>query len=510
MRRTFQILFFFSVVFSAFAQIRETNDTRQFVRTYRSANEVKILREFVELLAIPNVATDHANIRRNADKIIAMMNRRGIETRLLEYGNPKVPPVVFGELRTPGAKETIVLYCHYDGQPSDSSKWIDSKPWQPVLRAGTVESGGKIVALSEDKIDANWRVYARSSSDDKSPIVVMLAAIDALRANKLSPSVNLKFVFEGEEEAGSPHLSEILRKHAELLKADLWITADGPVHQNSQKLVFFGCRGIVSAEITVYGPDRALHSGHYGNWAPNPAMALSRLLASMKDESGRVLIKGFYDDVEPLGDLEKQAIAESPEYDKVLMQELGFSRPEGGGKSLNELINLPSLNVSGLSSGYVGNQSRTLVPATATARIDMRLVKGNDPQRQIDRLKHHIQLQGFFITDKDPDAATRTKYAMIAKVTTSDGYNAFRTPMDLPIAQKVVAAVQSASDSKVIRMPTLGGSGPLSVFAEVTGAPQIGVPIVNFDNNQHSENENVKIQNLWDGIEIFAAIISMK
>jgi len=482
------------------------------VRDFRKKNEHKILQELVELLAIPNVAADRVNIRRNADKIMKMLQQRGVESRLLEDGRHEVPPVVFGELKTPGAKETIMMYCHYDGQPTDSSKWIDTKPWEPALRTNSIEAGGKVVPFPtrSEKINGDWRLYARSSSDDKSPIVVMLAAIDALRAKNIPLSINLKFFFEGEEEAGSPHLADILERYKDVLKADIWITADGPTHQNGQKLVFFGCRGIVSAEITLYGADRALHSGHYGNWAPNPAMLLSQLVSSMKDGMGKVLVAGFYDDVEPLGDLEKRALDESPEYDKTLMSELGFSQAEGAGKSLNELINLPSLNVSGLSSGYVGSQSRTLVPSTATARIDMRLVKGNDPQRQVGRLKEHIRKQGYFLVSSDPDHDTRMKNPLIAKITTSDGYKAYRTPMNLPLAQKIVTAVQSVTEKKVVRIPTLGGSGPLSLFAEITGAPQIGVPIVNFDNNQHSENENVRVQNLWDGIEIYAAIMTMK
>ncbi|MBI4429079.1 MAG: M20/M25/M40 family metallo-hydrolase [Ignavibacteriales bacterium] len=488
------------------------NVAAQSIRAYRQANEHKILQELVSLLTIPNVAADRANIQRNADKIMEMLRQRGVETRLLEHVRPEVPPVVFGELKSPGAKETIMFYCHYDGQPTDSSKWTDTKPWEPVLRTNAIEAGGTIIPFpgSSEKISGEWRVYARSSSDDKSPIVVLCTALDAHRANKVPLTANLKFFFEGEEEAGSPHLADILRRYKDLLKADIWITADGPVHQNGQKLVFFGCRGIVSAEITVYGSNRALHSGHYGNWAPNPAMWLSKLIASMKDETGKVLIPGFYDDVEPLRQTENEALAESPDYDRTLMKELGFAQSEGGGKSLNELINLPSLNVSGLSSGYVGSQSRTLVPATATARIDMRLVKGNDPQRQVERLKEHIRKQGYIIVSTDPDRETRVKYPLIAKMTTSDGYKAYRTPMNLPIAQKIVGAVQSVSSEKIVRMPTLGGSGPLSLFAEFNDAPQIGVPIVNYDNNQHSENENVRIQNLWDGIEIYAAIMAMK
>jgi len=484
----------------------------QSVRAYRQSNEKQIVQELIDLLALPNVAQDNVNIRRNAQKIVDMLRQRGVKTRLLEHSRRNVPPVVFGELKALGAKETVMFYCHYDGQPADSTKWADAGPWEPIVRTNTLDSGGTVISLSPEsgKIEGNWRVYARSASDDKSPIVVLMAALDALSAQGTQPSVNLKFFFEGEEEAGSPHLGDFLRQHKNLLEADIWITADGPVHQNGQKLVFFGCRGIVSAEITVYGANRPLHSGHYGNWAPNPAMNLSKLLTTMKDDAGNVLIPGFYDDVAPLGHLEKQAIAKSPDYDKTLAGELGFARPEGAGKSLNELINLPSLNVSGLSSGYVGSQSRTAVPSSATARIDMRLVKGNDPDRQVERLKEHIRRQGYHIVSDDPSLAERLNHSLIAKITKSDGYKAHRTPMDLPIAGKIVHALKSLPFGDIVLMPTVGGSVPLSLIAEITGAPQLVVPIANYDNNQHSENENVRIQNLWDGIEMYAAIMTME
>ncbi len=491
---------------SVAAQLKES------VRRYRVANEHRILQELVEFLSIPNLAADRENVLRNAHKLIQMLKQHGIGAQLLETEKQDSPPVVYGELKSPGAMRTLVLYAHYDGQPTDLSKWIDQHPWQPVLRTAAIEEGGRVIPFpkSGEKTDSSWRVYARSASDDKSPIIAMLTALDALRVSNIPLTTNLKFFFEGEEEAGSPHVGEILSRHADLLQADAWITCDGPVHQSGQKLVFFGTRGIVTAEITIYGANRALHSGHYGNWAPNPALMLSKLLASMKDDHGRVLVEGFYDDVEPLGELEKQALADVPEYDATLMRELGFSEPESRGKSLAEVIHLPSLTINGISSGYVGNQARTIIPATAIARIDMRLVKGNDHRRQLERLKTHIQKQGYFITDRDPDQATRLAHEKIAKVVSSEGYNAFRTPMNLPIAVKIVEAVQSVTERKVVRLPTLGGSGPLALFAEVTSAPQIGVPIVNYDNNQHSENENVRLQNLWDGIEIYAALMVMK
>src|SRR5712691_2098009 len=281
------------------------------VRNYRVKNEDRIVRELTEFLAIPNVASDTENIQKNAAHLVEMLEARGIETHLLPISGRG--PVVFGKLNAPDAKRTVIFYAHYDGQPVDPGAWTDGKPFEPVLRSDAIEAGGKRIALPDKHPGAyndKWRIYARSAADDKSPIVALLAAIDALRAQRIPLGVNLKVIFEGEEEAGSTNLQRTLDLHKNLLGGDLLITADGPVHQSGRPLVFFGNRGDIGLDITVYGPVRALHSGHYGNWAPNPAMELSRLLASMKDADGRVLIEGYYDDVTPLGDADKKAIAE--------------------------------------------------------------------------------------------------------------------------------------------------------------------------------------------------------
>ena len=478
------------------------------VRLYREAHESEIISEFADLLSIPNVASDDTNIRRNAAKLIEMMSRRGIKAQLLEGGGP---PAVFGELKTPGASRTIGLYAHYDGQPVDASKWA-TDPFKPVLRTASIEAGGRARELPKpgEKLDPESRIYARSASDDKAPILAMLVALDALKAAGRPLTANLKFFFEGEEEAGSRHLEEMVNRNAALLSADVWICADGPVHQTRKPLLYFGVRGVLSATITVYGATRALHSGHYGNWAPNPAMRLARLLASMKDDKGRVLIEGFYADVVPLGEEEKKALVDMSANDAELMRELGLATTDGAGRSLAELINEPSLNIDGLRSEYVGSEARTIIPAEATATIDMRLVKGISPRRQLDRLIAHIKKQGYTVVDSEPDRETRLKHPMIARVTSRGGYPAMRTSMSLPIAKKIISAVEQAAGEPVVLAPTLGGSVPLWIFESATKAPQIGVPIVNHDNNQHASNENVRIKNLWDGIEIFAALMSMK
>ncbi len=482
------------------------------IRDYRRAHERQILAEFTRLLSIPNVASDRVNIRRSAQFIIEMMQRRGLNPRLLETKSKEPPPAVYGEWKIPGATQTIVVYAHYDGQPVDPKAWTASPPWQPTWRTAALEKGGKIATLpARGEINPEWRLYARSASDDKAGVMAILTAFDALKASGLKPSVNVKFFFEGEEEAGSPHLGEMLDLHKDLLQADAWIICDGPVHQSGRKQVVFGVRGDVNVDVTVYGATRPLHSGHYGNWAPNPAMTLARLLATMKDENGRVKIDGWYDGVEPLGEPERRAIADAPAYDDQLRAQLGLAKTEGKGKSLLELINEPSMNINGISSGDVGALARNVIPTTATAVLDLRLVKGNDHKRQVQRLIEHIRSEGFHVIDRDPTEAERKRHGLIAKVVMrKGGYNAERTRMDLPISIAVIEAVQSTSKDPIVRLPTLGGSLPLSIITDHLRTITITVPIANYDNNQHAENENIRLQNLWDGIETWAAVMMIK
>ena len=482
------------------------------IRDYRRAHERQILTEFTQLLSIPNIASDRENIRRNAEFIREIMQRRGLNPQLLEGKSAETPPAVYGEWKVPGATHSIMLYAHYDGQPVDPKAWTASPPFQPTWRNAAQESGGQVVTLpASGDIDSEWRLYARSASDDKAGVMAILTAFDALRAQNATPSIDIKFLFEGEEEAGSPHLGDIIDLHRQLLESDAWIICDGPVHQSGRKQVVFGVRGDQNVDITVYGAKRPLHSGHYGNWAPNPGMTLARLLATMKDANGRVTIAGWYDGVEALGEAEKRAIAEAPAYDNEIRAQLGLAKTEGNGKLLMELINEPSLNINGMSSGDVGALARNVIPTTASAVLDLRLVKGNDHKQQVARLIDHIRKQGFYVIDHDPTDAERKQYALIAKVTArTGGYNAERTRMDHPISIAVVEAVQSTSTDPIVKLPTSGGSLPLSIITDHLQTVTLTVPIANYDNNQHAENENIRLQNLWDGIETWAAVMMIK
>ncbi|UCH96461.1 MAG: M20/M25/M40 family metallo-hydrolase [Candidatus Aminicenantes bacterium] len=484
------------------------------VRSYRQSHEHAIIKEFFELLSIPNVSQYRENIRKNAVFIKKMMEKRGIRVQIIETpGNP----VIYGELKAKdaGAAQTLLFYVHYDGQPVDPSKWIDSEPFKPVVRPGKMKAGTttpKPMSLPPmgKRFHEDWRIYARSASDDKAPIAAILTALDAVKHAGVSLKNNLKFILDGEEEAGSPNIRYFLEKYKHLLKADVLLLCDGPGYFSGDPTLIYGARGITSISITIYGPNISLHSGHYGNWAPNPAMRLVQLLAGMKDKNGKITIKGFYDTVVPLSKREKEAIKAIPPYDDDLKKLYGFSGVESGELNLMEAILYPSLNVNGLESGWVGKQARTIVPSTATASIDIRLTKGNEPADMVQKVIDHIKLQGYHVVTNEPDQETRMKYPFIAKVITAEkGYRAARTSMDLPISKRVIHALTGYSDRKPVLIPSLGGSLPIYIFEDVLKIPFIGIPVVNYDNNQHQPNENLRIGHLWQAIETFAAVIQL-
>ena len=343
-------------------QVTAQQSGGEVARAFREANGPRILEEYAELLSIPNVASDSAGIWENAAFIRDRLAERGVNPRLLSL--PGANPIVYGELRVPGATRTLGLYVHYDGQPADPANWTH-EPWEPVLYTRSMEAGGQprpFPGLSE-RVDPEWRIYARSAGDDKAPIGAMLPVLEAFQEGGITPSSNLIFFFEGEEEGGSINLGRYLETFGELIEdIDVWLLFDGPVHQSGRPLLSFGVRGVTGMEVTVYGPTRGLHSGHYGNWAPVPGQMLANLLASMKDDDGTVLVEGFYDTVEPLGDLELQALRNLPDYDEELKHELGLARTEGAPQTLAERLLLPSLTVRGITSGNTGALTRNVIP----------------------------------------------------------------------------------------------------------------------------------------------------
>lgn len=487
------VIFLSSLIYAV--TLKGQSTPPEVARAYTVAHKDELLRQYQEFLSIPNVAADSAGLQRNAEFLLAELKKRGAEAKLLTApGLPSsVPPVVFGEFRTPGVERTIVLYAHYDGQPVMPSEWETGEPFTPLLK----------------QVNGEPRVYARSAGDDKAAIFAQLTALSALQASKVPLKANIRFVWEGEEEAGSVHLEQILAANRDLVHGDVWLVCDGPVAQNRQQLVTFGARGDAHVQITLYGPSHPLHSGHYGNWAPNPAMMLAQLLAGMKDGEGRVLIPHFYEGAAPLGKAEKQALASAPSLDDTLRNELSLGHTEGGGKQLLELINEPSLNINGISAGQTGARSTNSIPSTAIANLDLRLVVGINWKTQQERVINYVRSQGYFVTRAPATRDELLSHAKVAYVKADEGENASRTPMDLPIATDVIRAVESAR-GKVILMPSSGGTVPLEAMERAANTKTISVPIANHDDNQHAANENLRLQNLWDGIETMAALIAMR
>jgi acetylornithine deacetylase/succinyl-diaminopimelate desuccinylase-like protein len=511
MQQLKRALFLACLCISTFSVLAQ-NDPLSKVRRFHQNRHYALVTEYTAFLSIPNTMNDPAALVENAQFIEAMMKRAGIQNvRQLQGTTEGAIPSVYGEVLVPHATTTLIFYAHYDGQPVNPDKWAAGlSPFKPRLASTSLERGGQFVDFikPDTKIEMDWRIYARAASDDKAGVYSIITAYDALRQNGISPRVNLKFFFEGEEEKGSTHLNEILEKNKDLLKGDLWVIADGPLHASGRKQIVFGVRGDVNMHLTTYGAKRPLHSGNYGNWAPNPAWKLTRLLASMKDDNGNVLIKGFYDDVIPLSKTEREALAAIPDPAALMQAELAFAQSENKERSfLESIITMPTLNINGIVSANVGSLASNIIPTRATATLDLRLVKGNDTKRQIQKVMNHIQEQGYHILDREPTDAERLQYPHIITIRAGAGYNAQRTSMDLPIAQRVIKAVKNSTKESVVLMPSAGGSLPLYLFEEILKTPPITVPIVNYDNNQHGENENLRLGCLFEGIETMASIM---
>ncbi len=472
-------------------------------------NQQTLVSSLAELLSIPNVAADRENIRRNAVWLRGALAKRGFTAEVLETtGNP----LVFGDLAVPGATRTILFYEHYDGQPVNATDWKQPSPFTPILRDGRMEDGGREIPNGLATLTTfapDMRIYARSASDDKSPFIALCAALDALKENGLRPTSNIKIILDGEEEAGSPSLVPAISTYRSRLAADVMYILDGPVHPSERPTVVYGARGIATIELTVYGPRVPLHSGHYGNWVPNPAMRLAHLLATMKGEDGRVTMDGFYDGLAPVSAEEKAMLSAVPDDPASLMALFGIAASERAGLSLQEALQLPTLNVRGLSSAFVGAEARTIIPDKAVAEIDIRLVKETPADRMVSLVRQHIARMGWHVVEGEPDAATRAKYSRIVRVSTRGGTNAYRTSPLLPISKQTVAALSSVFGAPPVQIRTSGGTVPITPFIEALGFPAMSLPTVNFDNNQHGENENLRLGHFFRGVTTIAAVLTM-
>lgn len=477
------------------------------IRSWVEEAAPEALDRFREYLALPNDARSPEALAPLVAWVEDAFSRRGFTLTRLE--TPGLPLLV-AERRVTDPSATVLVYLQADGQPVDPSAWTQDDPYRAVLRASDGEGGWRDLPwdrLHGDR-DPDWRIFARSASDSKGPNVQFLTALDLLDRAGVEPDFDLKVVVDFEEELGSPRLPTAVEAHRDVLAADLLVIFDGPPHYSGRPSLKFGARGIATATLTVYGPRVPQHSGHYGNYAPNPAQRLARLLASMKDDDGRVTVAGFYDGV-ALDDEARRILEAVPDDETEIRRSLGIAAPDRVGANLQEAVQYPSLNVRGLSSAWVGDQVRTIVPATAVAEIDVRLVRETDGDRLLASIRDHVEGEGYHvITGRDPTDEERARHDRIARFDGSVSYAAFRTDFESLPGRWLDGALRRLHGGEPVKIRTSGGSIPISPFVTTLDVPAVGVPTVNPDNNQHSPNENIRVGSFLDGIATIAAVLS--
>jgi acetylornithine deacetylase/succinyl-diaminopimelate desuccinylase-like protein len=457
---------------------------------------------FIEFLRLNSVSQEAERVRMTGQWLAATLRARGLEGRLLETGGN---PAVFGERRVAGASRTVLIYCHYDTKPIPLAGWLQPDPLEPVFRRGLAEEGAppvSLTGLADDEL-GSLLLHARGAADDKGPIWSHLHAIELLDALGHSPAVNVKFIFDGEEEIGSPFFGPFTEAQRDLLAADVVIVTDGPKHASGRPTIMGGARGVMKLELLIEGARRDVHSGNYT--VPNPAWALNGLLASMAAPDGTPLIEGFEENVVAPTSSERQMMAAVPLDLPGLEKELGVRLPAD---YLERLMFHPTLTIRGLSSGFVGALANTIIPHRATVALDIRMVKNQRWDQVYRRVIDHIRAQGFTVLESPEDPLPDDLRGRAVRVVDRGGYDPAKTSLDLPISREIIAAIERAhSNEHAVLMPTAGGSVPIWAFTDILQLPTLLVPYANANNRQHSPNEHLRLDHLFQGVRTTARLL---
>ena len=463
---------------------------------------------FQELLAIPNDAHNHDDIEKNVQWCEKQFEQRGFSLKRLE--TESLPLLLAENNSNRENAKTVLIYLQVDGQPVDANHWFQENPYKATLKKRATQGGWEEInwaKLQTNNVDPDWRIFARSTADAKGPVAAFLTAVDIMNSENKQLNFNIKVILDFEEELGSPNLPEAVVKYRDELRADMLIIFDGPRHLKNEPTLTFGARGISTITLKVFGPYFPQHSGHYGNYVPNPAVRLCKLISTMKDDYGRVTIPGFYDGISFSDDV-KKILSAVPDDENNIKTKIGISESDRVAPNYQESLQYPSLNVRGMLSGWVGNESRTIIPSLATAEIDVRLVLENKPERLINLIRDHIKSQNYFVIDRKPTSRERFTHDRICQFNYEVSYLAFRTNFDSDVGIWLDRAMTKAFGKTPIKQRTSGGSIPISPFVNELGIPAVTVPTVNRDNNQHSPNENIRIGNYIDGIKTIYFILT--
>ena len=456
------------------------------------------LRELTDFLALPN----DGNYREQVEDNLAWCRERftGLGFAVTRLETPGMP-LLFAERKTRDDLPTVLFYLQIDGQPVDTTAWDQPDPYRAVYKE-KLDDGSyvTVAAPAGPPFDPELRLFARSASDSKGPAMSFITALDILAARNIDPAYNLKVIMDFQEELGSDDLPGAVEAHRELFAADFLVIMDGTRHVSNLPTLTFGARGIATVTLKVFGPRYALHSGQYGNFAPNPVFAAARLIAGMKDESGRVTVPGFYDGVS-LTEADKREMNKVPETREEIREMVGIAENEDLGDTYQEALQYPSLNVRGIRGGWTGKEVRTLIPEDVTIEIDMRLVPETPGGRQVALLHDFIEAQGYhFVGGEEPTEEERMTYPKLIAFTSSLGSVPFRTDLDTPIDHWLTAGVSRALGQEPIRMRLTGGSQPMGPFVNLLRLPAVSLRIPNPDNSIHGPDENIRLGNYREGI----------
>lgn len=468
-------------------------------------------REYFELLSLPNDAIAPEDIRKNVEWLEQAFRKRGFTTQQLPNDGK---PMLYAEY--PGsdpARKTVLFYMHLDGQPVIPAQWAQKSPWTPVLKRKAANGDWEEIdpaPLFSGPLDPEWRVFGRASADDKGPIMMMLAAIDALKAGGAQPAVNVKVILDSEEEKGSPSIGKVMQAHRDLLRCDAIVIHDGPMHATNRPTLVFGNRGAAKAQLTVYGAKVPLHSGHYGNYAPNPAQRLANLLASMKNDEGRVTVAGYYDHVK-IAEADRRIMAAVPDDEAALKRRLGIARTDKVGANYQEAMQYPSLNVRGMAAAAVGDKVANVVPDKAVAEMDLRTTPDSDPAYLGQLIRKHIERQGYHLVKGEPTDEERARYDKLASFSyQSEGGDAAGSQINSPVGQWAYRALSETFGAKPepVRIRMMGGTVPTAEIVRVLPVPFAIIPLVNADNNQHAANENLRMGNYVSGVRTVYGLVT--
>lgn len=463
--------------------------------------------EFLELLSLPNVSTaSAADMQKNAAFLDAAFRKRGFTTTLWPNDGR---PVLFGEMPSPKAgRKTVLFYMHMDGQPVVPSEWNQKSPFEPTLKRRTAQGEWEtlpIERLHSPDVDPEWRIFARSAGDDKGPIAMFLAAVDALHASGREAAVNVKVVLDPEEESGGARgFRSFIAQRQALFESDGLVVFDGPQGEDNRPLLSFGFRGGVTVQLTVFGPKTEVHSGNYGNYAPNPMQKLARLVGNMEDENGRVTIPGYYDRVK-LDPETNRLLAAVPDSEEAsLNRRLGIAAREQIGRNLREALMYPTLTLSRMVGGSLDKSGKvvpfvgSVIPAVATATIAVRTVPETPAAYLRDIFTEYIESQGYHLVSGQPTDDERARFRNLAALTVS-GSPGVRTGLGDPLGVWLRRASRKAFGSEPNIIPTAGASLPIDAAIQGLKVPFVLSALANGDDNQHTSDENLRIGNYMAG-----------